>query len=632
MEWERDVGAAVQSLSQVNMRLMRKGCKVKPFTSSSSLPSAPSSSSSSSPAAPAKQAQVRGKLYIVLEGEKAIDLVWLGFELPDHLISVLVSERVPSSVAAVLRKHQKSGKWITHLSHCVNVLFCLSHLCSDFPLILENVFSSRPSPPNTISQSEKIVDAMLFCFTIGIAVQCSKQDPAEVSQDEEDEAATVEQESRNGGDESEAQGEESTTSSQADGILPGDAVVSGTSAVDLIGHSLQVLASLLRMECRAREGARKSEGSDQFSFRQDLTSHKLITETICNGLFDAISIFIAEVDETSDVKRRKELHLYISNAIEVLYYCSLDADFVADLLVSNHMQDGLSLSVLKKVLLIDQIDIVSLLLKWLLLFCEYEDPPTIDVLAGYDIYNKLLISLIERNNTAMIAWGVKQPFNPLASDLLKMVELFGDDSNFKQRVIDASSSAIAEVLKRGPDYNGFTKSDKMHLPFTRAFFKLLAALHCFNPEVMKPEEENLFVRSLKAQSKSNEDVESIKSSLESLQNLPELSKRSKETIVEEVSEEDMELMRDLTEAFLQADLKKGKPHVARKTNAGGRGSSKGTGGGEAGGRVPEKSQEEFSKHTEQSRKKGRAKAQRARARLTEEEQIRLAIEASLKEQ
>lgn len=94
----------------------------------------------------------------------------------------------------------------------------------------------------------------------------------------------------------------------------------------------------------------------------------------------------------------------------------------------------------------------------------------------------------------------------------------------------------------------------------------------------------------------------------------------------------MELMRDLTEAFLQADLKKGKPHVARKTNAGGRGSSKGTGDGEAGGRVPEKSQEEFSKHTEQSRKKGRAKAQRARARLTEEEQIRLAIEASLKEQ
>ena len=45
------------------------------------------------------------------------------------------------------------------------------------------------------------------------------------------------------------------------------------------------------------------------------------------------------------------------------------------------------------------------------------------------------------------------------------------------------------MLKRGPEYNGFNKSDRIHLPFTRAFFKLLAAMHCFNPDIMPPEQE-----------------------------------------------------------------------------------------------------------------------------------------------
>ena len=41
-------------------------------------------------------------------------------------------------------------------------------------------------------------------------------------------------------------------------------------------------------------------------------------------------------------------------------------------------------------------------------------------------------------------------------------------------------------MKRAPDVNGFTKVDSMHIPFTRAYFKLVAALHCFNPDVRAP--------------------------------------------------------------------------------------------------------------------------------------------------
>ena len=41
-------------------------------------------------------------------------------------------------------------------------------------------------------------------------------------------------------------------------------------------------------------------------------------------------------------------------------------------------------------------------------------------------------------------------------------------------------------MKRAPDVNGFTKVDSMHIPFTRAYFKLVAALHCLNPDVSAP--------------------------------------------------------------------------------------------------------------------------------------------------
>ena len=92
-------------------------------------------------------------------------------------------------------------------------------------------------------------------------------------------------------------------------------------------------------------------------------------------------------------------------------------------------------------------EIVSNMLRWLLLFSEYEDPPTIDIMAGYDLYGRLLLTIIESSNSAMKAWGVKQPYNPLACDLLKAVEIFADDSNFKTRMIDTCTEALASVLK-----------------------------------------------------------------------------------------------------------------------------------------------------------------------------------------
>ena len=88
----------------------------------------------------------------------------------------------------------------------------------------------------------------------------------------------------------------------------------------------------------------------------------------------------------------------------------------------------------------------------------------------------------------MLAWTVRDAYNPLATDLLRAVEVFADDSTFKARVIDSCteappppppsrtnrtrrvlhpvlighaaslSQAVAAVMKRPPELNGFTKA------------------------------------------------------------------------------------------------------------------------------------------------------------------------------
>jgi hypothetical protein len=65
---------------------------------------------------------------------------------------------------------------------------------------------------------------------------------------------------------------------------------------------------------------------------------------------------------------------------------------------------------------------------------------------------------LEKNNAAMLAWTVRDAYNPLATDLLRAVEVFADDSTFKARVIDSCTEAVAAVMKRPPELNGFTKA------------------------------------------------------------------------------------------------------------------------------------------------------------------------------
>lgn len=65
-----------------------------------------------------------------------------------------------------------------------------------------------------------------------------------------------------------------------------------------------------------------------------------------------------------------------------------------------------------QVLLMDSCpDIVTNMLRWLLLLSELEDPPIVDIMAGYDLYNRLLLGIIERNNRSMREWTAKSAYN-----------------------------------------------------------------------------------------------------------------------------------------------------------------------------------------------------------------------------
>jgi hypothetical protein len=101
---------------------------------------------------------------------------------------------------------------------------------------------------------------------------------------------------------------------------------------------------------------------------------------------------------------------------QVLYFCSCDNNFNCELIVCDHLADGRAFTALKKVLLMDACpDIVTNMLRWLLLISEVEEPPIVDIMAGYDLYNRLLLGIIERNNHSMREWTAKSAYNQVSS-------------------------------------------------------------------------------------------------------------------------------------------------------------------------------------------------------------------------
>lgn len=85
---------------------------------------------------------------------------------------------------------------------------------------------------------------------------------------------------------------------------------------------------------------------------------------------DGMAAFFVEMELVGEPRRRREMVFAIASAVDVLVFCTWDKTFAAELVVSEHMRNGATLSVLKKVLQMEAPDVVANLLRWLLAFCE----------------------------------------------------------------------------------------------------------------------------------------------------------------------------------------------------------------------------------------------------------------------
>jgi len=478
-EWIRCPTLAVLDLSQLSIRHLKKACK------------GPKKEGPKTPKSASKKDDGHGaggdsRVYALMADGSAVDLVWLASALPMHILHTLIAETVPKAAAgdgATVGGRGWRCEWFAYIAKCMHVLFCLVQLGVDYPSLISTLLQQHDPAgvvgcPGAANSPALVVDVLLFSHTLALAMRYDADE--EVAADGDEASSSVDPATGTAPEE-----EEKTA-----GGAEQDSSVGGSQPIDVVGMVLRSIAMLMRIEHTDDVLVRP--------FRKHLVGHPKVTKALCEGIFDAMDECFSQMTRGAVIdQRRRELRTFVEAAMEALFFCCTDEGFVADLLVCSYMRHGRALSVLKKVLYVEHVECVSLMLRWLLLFCEYENPPSVDVLAGYDLYNGLLLSVMDRNNDAMVAWGVKSPLNPIALDLLKAVEIFADDSNFKQGVIDTSASAVATVLKRGPEYNGFNKSDKIHLPFTRAFFKLIAAMHCFNADVMPAEQEvlsDVFVR------------------------------------------------------------------------------------------------------------------------------------------
>ena len=441
-EWIGCPTTAVLLLSPLSLRHLRKACK------------GPKKDARTPKGANKQDGNRRaggedGKVYVTMADGSAVDMQWLASVLPMHILNTLISEDAPEGAQGADRTND--SEWFTYIAKCMHLLFCLAQLGVEYPSVLSTLLAQYD--PAAVARAggsayaectspAVLVDVLLFSHTVALAMRYTTDEdeaphaiPAPSSSD-----AVPPASAGNAAPRSTAEDEDAAAPGAGAGGVEEDSTVGGSHPIDVAGMALQSMALLLRTE----------HGNEARPFRSQLVGHPKVTKVLCEGIFDAMDECFEQMtkDASTVGRRRRELKTFVEAAMEALFFCCTDQAFVADLLVCSYMRHGRALSVLKKVLYVEHVECVSLMLRWLLLFCEYEDPPSVDVLAGYDLYNGLLLSVMDRNNDAMVAWGVKSPMNPIALDLLKAVEVFADDSNFKEGVVDTSASAVATVRSR----------------------------------------------------------------------------------------------------------------------------------------------------------------------------------------
>ncbi|KAJ1467273.1 hypothetical protein T484DRAFT_1859343 [Baffinella frigidus] len=273
-------------------------------------------------------------VYEMLNDSVAVDLVWLCERLPRHILDTLVDERVPAEAAklSVRRTSEHGGgRWVAYLTHAVRLLANLAQLGSEFSELSQALnHGGRGSPA-------LLVDSLLLAQSVALATRFPNPDGEDAWTDTEgnDDGA---------GDEAATPGEGAAAAGEEEAGEEG----AGCGPLDLLAQAYRALASLLRGDHREIGGA-KSE-SLLGPVGQALVAHSKVREAVAEGLMDGMAAFFFEMERDCDRQRRKEMVWAVASAVDILVFCTWDKGFVAELVVSEQMRNGASLSVLKKFL------------------------------------------------------------------------------------------------------------------------------------------------------------------------------------------------------------------------------------------------------------------------------------------
>ena len=313
-EWSTCSKTAVLQLGSLSIRHLKSACKGP-------------KRSAKTPKGANKRGSVNqsvdgddGRVYIVLEGNLAFDLLWLSSVLPKYILDVLIAETLPPAAVGttgIEGRCATPAQWFEHIAKSLRLLFCLVQLGQEYPVLTSNLLyqhdpaaavrqgtgdARRAAPPSPAL----LVDVLLFSHTIALAMRHPADDGAEEGPSAESapaappDAPDEEGTGRDGNDAGGSAGELDL------------AVGSSSHPIDVVGMVLKTFAVLLRTE----------HGDEARPFRDALVNHVKVTRALCEGIFDAMDeCFSQMTNDCIPDRRRRELKTYV----EAVYAHSMRA-------------------------------------------------------------------------------------------------------------------------------------------------------------------------------------------------------------------------------------------------------------------------------------------------------------------
>jgi len=262
LDWITCPTDAVLQLSAMSIRQLKKVCK------------GPKNQMAKNTTKSAKKEDSRGagveegKVYVLLNTNDAVDLLWFASVLPRHILDVLISENVPQVAASEgmqLEGGKEGGKgWFAYLARCMHVLVSLVQLAVEHSALMSALLFQTSAAHCGAKSPALLVDVLLFSHTVALAMRYDDESEAAAAapllEAEHAPAAAGKGEGEGGGAEGQAAAEEEGAGGGWMGAGGEHEAEGGGDPIDVVGMVLTSLALLLRIESKQEESSEKGRG------------------------------------------------------------------------------------------------------------------------------------------------------------------------------------------------------------------------------------------------------------------------------------------------------------------------------------------------------------------------------------